>query len=132
MPVRTLSLQRTISRVPKLKMSAERDPSATETEYAKAEGLAGRTRAFYFGVVILVAGLIGSALVYLFGADGYGGDVAGALGNRRASEFQIERIGGMATVYVARFNLWFTSLWHGKQLALTVGVLAVVVAFACF
>ena len=39
---------------------------------------------------------------------------------------------GMAMVYAVRFNEWLSSLWHGKRLAVTVAVLAMVIALACF
>ena len=49
----------------------------------------------------------------------------------RAYSFEVERIGGKAALYIAQFNRWFFALWHGKSLATTVGVLAVLLA-VCF
>ena len=42
----------------------------------------------------------------------------------------LELYGGKANVIAAQFRDWFDSLWHGKQLAFTVAVLAVIAAGA--
>jgi len=89
-------------------------------------------RIFYAGVVILVAGLIGAALIYWLTADSAVKKTEIEFANPRAYEYQIERLGGKVTVYVVRFNEWFTGLWQGRQLAFTVAVLAVVIALICF
>jgi hypothetical protein len=86
-------------------------------------------RIFRAGVVILVAGLLSAALIYVFAADT---EATVELGDRRVNEFQIERIGGKATVYVVRFNEWLGSLWHGRQLAVTLGIISIVIALVCF
>ncbi len=85
-------------------------------------------RIFYAGVIILVAGLIAASCIYAFAMEANTVEFA----NRQAYEFQIERIGGMATVYMVRFNEWLSSILHGKPLGITVGVLAVVIALMCF
>ena len=89
-------------------------------------------RIFYAGVVILVAGLIGAALIYWLTADSAVKKTEIEYANPRAYEFQIELLGGKATVYVVRFNEWFTGLWQGRQLAFTVAMLALVTALICF
>jgi len=89
-------------------------------------------RIFYAGVVILVAGLIGAALIYWLTADSAAKKTEIEFANPRAYEFQIERLGGKAAVYVVRFNEWFSGLWQGRQLAFTVAVLALVIALICF
>ncbi len=42
----------------------------------------------------------------------------------------LEVYGGKANVVAAQFRDWFDSLWHGKQLALTVAVLTLIAAGA--
>ena len=86
-------------------------------------------RIYRAGMVILVAGLLSAAMVYVFAADTA---ATIELGDRRINEFQIERIGGKATVYVVRFNEWLGSLWHGRQLAFTIGAISVFIALICF
>jgi hypothetical protein len=84
------------------------------------------------GVIILVVGLISAALIYFLAPDDPNGDAARQIASGRAYDYNIERIGGTAAVYTARFNQWLGSLWHGKSLAYTVAVVAVVVALLCF
>ena len=86
----------------------------------------------YCGVGILLVGLAGAALIYIFAPDDSGSDPANEIARGRVYEYNIERIGGMAAVYAARFNRWSAGLWHGKPLAYTVAVLAVAIALACF
>lgn len=86
-------------------------------------------RIFYSGVGVLVAGLIGAVLIYVFSGDA---SSASDIFNRQRYEFQIERMGGKMMVYLVRFNEWFFSLWQGRQLAYTVGVLSILIALACF
>ena len=114
-------------------MNPEEKPcSLHEASPANEGGLPLHERIFYAGVVILVAGLIGAALIYWLTADSAVKKTEIEYANPRAYEFQIERLGGKATVYVVRFNEWFTGLWQGRQLAFTVAVLALVIALICF
>lgn len=89
-------------------------------------------RICYWGATILFVGLISAALIYLFAPDGGGADPAGEIASGRVYEYNIERIGGKATVYAARFNRWLAGLWHGRPLAYTVAVLSVAIALVCF
>lgn len=89
-------------------------------------------RIFYAGVAVLLVGLASAALIYLFAGEDAGADAAGAIANGRAYEYNIERIGGMAAVYAARFNRWLAGLWHGRSLAYTVAALGVAIAAVCF
>jgi hypothetical protein len=86
----------------------------------------------YCGMAILVAGLAGAALIYIFAVDDGSSRGAAEIDSGRLYEYNIERIGGMAAVYAARFNRWLAGLWHGKPLAYTVAVLAVALALLCF
>jgi hypothetical protein len=107
-------------------------PSIPESPLTNGGSLPLHERIFYSGVFILVAGLIGAALIYVFSSDDAGRSAEMEFANPRAYEFQIERLGGKAAVYAVRFNAWFTSLWHGRQLAFTVAVLAIAIALGCF
>ncbi len=87
--------------------------------------LAARLRRFAW--LVLALGLAAAALIYAFA----GPDAADVLGDTRLNDYNIERIGGKAAVYAARFNRWLGGLWHGRPLAATVAVLALAVALAC-
>ena len=89
-------------------------------------------RIFYGGVAVLVLGLVSAAAIYIFAADDGGADPGAQIASGRVYEYNIERIGGMAAVYAARFNRWLAGLWHGRPLAYTVAVLSVAIALMCF
>jgi hypothetical protein len=89
-------------------------------------------RVHRYGVAILVIGLVSAALIYLLAPEDPNADAAREILSGRAYEYNVERIAGTAAVYTGRFNQWLGSLWHGKQLAATVAVLAVVLALLCF
>lgn len=87
---------------------------------------------YYWGVAILLLGLAAAALIYVFAADDGDTDLSGEIESSRMYEHNLELMGGKFAVYVDRFNHWFSGLWHGRPLAYTVAVLAVVIALVCF
>lgn len=86
----------------------------------------------YAGAAVLLFGLVSAAVIYIFAPDDGGADPAAQIASGRVYEYNIERIGGMAAVYAARFNRWLAGLWHGRSLAYTVAVLSVAIALVCF
>ncbi|WP_229678721.1 hypothetical protein [Silvimonas amylolytica] len=82
------------------------------------------------GVLILFAGLIGGGLIYWLADDVV--DSASSAMQGRQYTAQMERIGGTSGVLVAQFNDWLGHLWHGKQLGITLGILALLIAVFCF
>src|SRR5271166_3281272 len=86
----------------------------------------------YCGAIILLVGLVAAALIYATTADDRASDPSEAIESARIYEYNLQRIGGMAAVYAARFNRWLAGLWHGRPLAYTVAVLAVAISLACF
>jgi hypothetical protein len=47
-------------------------------------------------------------------------------------EYEIEKVGGKPAVYVARFDRWLSSLFHGKNLAGLTAVISLLLAFVCW
>ena len=86
----------------------------------------------YWGVAILLAGLAGAALVYVFAAGDEDAELAAEISRDRMYEHNLQLMGGKAAVYMAQFDQWFSGLWHGRSLAYTIAVLAVAIAVACF
>lgn len=103
--------------------------SGPEAAAAKQQPL--HVRVNTYGLVVLLVGLASAALIFIFAAD-EGPDATAALESGRSYEYNLERIGGMAAVYAARFNRWLSGLWHGRPLAYTVAVLSVVIALVFF
>ena len=85
-----------------------------------------------WGLAVLVAGLLGAVLIYAFAADDRDAEAAREIASGRMYEHNLEVMGGKLTVYLARFDDWFASLWHGTSLAVTVAVLSGAIALLCF
>ncbi len=87
------------------------------------------------GGALLLVGLLASVLVFLV----VPGEDAGVSGNSMVSpesvkryNYDLERLGGKSLVWVAEFNDWLGSLWHGRKLAGTLIVLFGGAAWICF
>lgn len=91
-----------------------------------------RSRLRYAGAAILFFGLLAAELIYLFARDDADMDAAAEIARGRGYEHNLEVMGGKFAMLSADFDRWFVSLWHGRSLAYTVAVLAVVIAAACF
>jgi len=86
----------------------------------------------YWGVAILLVGLAGAALIYVFADDDRDTDLAREITSGRMYRHNLELTGGKFSVLADQFNEWFAGLWHGRSLAYTVAVLAIAIALACF
>lgn len=76
------------------------------------------------GVILLMAGLLAAAYVF---SRARPDEQLGMLGvdiatNRQT--FQLERMGGKSYLLFNDLNARFRSLWHGRRLAYTLGVLS--------
>ena len=104
--------------------SAERDPEKQRPP--------SHVIAYYSSVAILIVGFVTAGLVYVFAADDDDVDAAAEIASQRMYQHNLEVIGGKFAVYLDDFNRWFASLWHGKALAYTIGVLTIAIAIVCF
>jgi hypothetical protein len=101
-----------------------------------------RRRLRQIGALILVAGLVLAALIFLAADDeqrdvlGYefagGTSYAVPASDSKMYRHELERFGGKAAVFADDLNRWFASLWHGRRLALLVALVALVLAAAFF
>ena len=91
-----------------------------------------RSRLRYCGAAILFVGLLAAELIYLFASEDADMDAAAEIARGRGYQHNLEVMGGKFAMLSADFNRWFVSLWHGRSLAYTVAVLAVVIAAVCF
>ena len=84
------------------------------------------------GIWILVLGIATAVVIYISAVSGAPAlDLPNFTQDRRFN-YELERLGGKAAVYLAAFNYWFASLWHGTNLAFTVAALALFAALVCF
>jgi hypothetical protein len=85
---------------------------------------------------IVVAGLACGVTIYLLAnepeATAYVivGDTAYPVDPTTSKSYvrQVERFGGKAALLFDDFNRWFTALWRGKRLGITISVLSVLAA----
>jgi hypothetical protein len=99
-------------------------------------------RLYLIGAFILLTGLIGAVSIYLMATDdssdavGYefvDGKAYPILANEsKTYRHDLERFGGKAAVMADDLNRWFTGLWKGKRLAITLAVLSTGAALAFF
>ena len=69
------------------------------------------------GMIILAVGLGSAVCIYFNPSDA--DDATDSLTKRDV--YQLEKLGGKELVLSAQLQEWFSSLWHGRRLALTVG-----------
>jgi hypothetical protein len=86
----------------------------------------------YWGVAILVVGLVAAALIYAFASEDRDLELAAEIAGGRMYQHNLELMGGKLGVLLADVDNWFASLWHGKRLAVTIAVLSIVVGGGCF
>jgi hypothetical protein len=81
---------------------------------------------------VLVVGLGAAALLYLFADDE--GESAALYEMQISKRYvrQLQQFGGRASVLFDELNRWFSGLWHGTSLAVTVAWLSVLAAAALF
>src|SRR5215472_11876844 len=91
-----------------------------------------RSRLRYCGAAILFVGLLAAELIYLFAGEDADMEAVAEIARGRGYEHNLEIMGGKFAMLSADFNRWFMSLWHGRSLAYTIAVVAVVIAAGCF
>ncbi len=84
------------------------------------------------GVAILLGGLIGAVLIYMFADTDGAPDSAREIVSGRMYQHNVELMGGKFAIYAVQFSQWFAGLWQGRSLAYTVAMLTVVIALGSF
>ena len=103
-----------------------------------------RRRLYAACALVLAAGLSCAGWIYVKADDG--ADLSGAYqiivvngvpqaiapNESKAYVRELQRYGGRMAVVLDDINRWFSGLWHGKSLALTVAFLTVLVSVALY
>lgn len=94
------------------------------------------------GAATLVLGLIGAAAIYATAGDDSDGAIGYeivngvvspvASGESKRYRHDLERYGGKMAVVTDEFATWFSTLWHGKSLGVTVALLCILLSGAIF
>ncbi len=87
--------------------------------------LKAHIRVYLMALVVFVVGSLSGSLIYLFNT-GDGDRENQIIGNAKAYNDQLERIGGKSAVFADEFNRWLSGLWHGERLGITLVVLATI------
>jgi hypothetical protein len=82
-------------------------------------------RLYLAGIIILLTGLIISAIVYLSAAHASGIDDSLESAGSKMYLHDLELYGGKANLLAAEFMSWFAGLWHGEALAYTIACISV-------
>ena len=107
-------------------------PLFATNDFCKADSMSLHRRIHRAGYWILGLGFVAAVLIYIAAVYASPGSAAPDFTQDRSFNFALERLGGKAAVYLAAFNYWFASLWHGTRLAVTVATLSLVLALMCF
>ena len=86
---------------------------------------------FYGGVTVLALGLALALAVFLAAAD-EPEDVTRTIAGSKLYQHNLQLMGGHFGALLAQFTEWFAALWHGRALAGTIAVIAVMLASVCF
>jgi hypothetical protein len=89
------------------------------------QALKSHMRVYLAALVMFVVGSLGGTLIYLLNTSDDDGTTP-IIGNAKAYNDQLERIGGRSAVFADQFNRWLAGLWHGERLGITVVVLATI------
>lgn len=76
------------------------------------------------GVVLLCGGLIAAVIIYATAPPDVKAGILGVDIRTNRDRMQLERMGGKSYVMLKDLDDWFASLWHGRRLGITVGVLS--------
>ena len=89
-------------------------------------------RLFLAGLIILVSGLIASTIIYLSATRSTGIEENLDKANSKVYLHDLELYGGKANLLAAEFVNWFSSLWQGEALAITIACISVVISLVMF
>jgi hypothetical protein len=83
------------------------------------------------GVVLLVGGLAAAVIVFYLAQPDEKLGILGVDMPTKRENLQLERMGGKSYILFNDLNEWFFSLWHGRRLAYTIGVLSIAGCLSC-
>jgi hypothetical protein len=83
------------------------------------------------GLVLLITGVVAGATIYFRTPADDSPAILGIDIRTNRQRNQLERMGGTSYVLMSDFSDWFDSLWRGRRLGGTIGVLSVIGFLAC-
>ena len=80
----------------------------------------------------LVSGVVASTAIFLTASPDEQSSLVNQFQDSKAYRHELEAYGGKLSVVSDDLTRWFSSLWHGENLAFTVAVLSIAVALLLF
>ena len=96
-----------------------------------AAGLLVR-RLYQASAATLLTGVGISVALYLAAEDTADSEMVMEFRNSKVFRHDVEVYGGKLSLLGDQFSLWFSGLWQGRQLGVTVGCVSIAVALALF
>lgn len=87
-----------------------------------------RKRLHLVTTAIICAGVLAAVAVFFTAGEPAVNPLVDQLENSKVYQRSLELYGGKANLLAAQFNLWFASLWHGRELAGTILLITALVA----
>ncbi len=90
-------------------------------------------------MIVLAIGMVAAALIWVLSpsdpsdvTSAYVSPAVSASQMTPREEYEVEKVGGKPAVYVAKFDRWLPSLFHGKNLGGMIAVFSFLIAFVCW
>jgi len=83
------------------------------------------------GSVLLATGLLAALIIYGLARPIEDPGILGVDVPTKRDNLQLERMGGKSYVLFNDLDQWFASLWHGRRLAYSVGIIAIAGFLGC-
>jgi hypothetical protein len=83
-----------------------------------------------FVLVFIISGLLVAMVIFGCARQKNDSELSGDSYTKR-DLFELDKIGGKSYILFTNLNDWFASLWRGRRLAYTVGVLSVAGFLGC-
>jgi len=83
------------------------------------------------GAILLAVGLLATVIIFCTARPPEEPGILGVDVLTKRETLQLEKMGGKSFILFNDFNEWFASLWHGRRLAYSVGVLSIAGFLSC-
>ena len=83
------------------------------------------------GKIALFAGLLTAGTIYVTAGSDERAKIIGIDTPTKRDRLQLERMGGKNYVVFKELDDWFFSLWHGRRLGYTIGVMSIMAFLLC-
>src|ERR1700747_2817507 len=83
------------------------------------------------GTILIVAGLMAAVIIFCTARPDEQLGIPGVDELTKRESLQLEKMGGKSYILFNDLNEWFASLWRGRRVAYTIGVLSIAGFVSC-